>query len=320
MKNASRKTRLPIRLLALALVVFLSSQALVLPTLAATSGQTVQVTYNGQTVDSFNGVPAKYITGTGNSNSGTYSCAGYVKTYYSKIFNVSVYNLVSNATPKTSESGYSFKQITSNILPGDIVRLPGHWAIVKSVNGNTLTIIEQNWKWASGGKTYCSINRTVTVGVDSGLAVFTLYKNNTRINKNFGSANIVYQAHVQNYGTMSAVSNGATAGTTGKGLRMEDLSISLNGISGGLSYRSHVSCIGWKPWVTSGSCGTQGQSLQMEAIQIKLTGAAASKYSVTYRVHVQNIGWMNWVKDGAVAGTTGQSLRIEAIEIKLVPK
>lgn len=319
MKSASRKNRFPIRLLALALIVVLCSQALVFPTFAATSGQRIEITYDGQTVDSFNGVPAKYIRGTGNSNSGTYSCAGYVKAYYSKIFNVNVYNLVSNATPKTSESGYSFKQITSNILPGDIVRLPGHWAIVKSVNGNTLTIIEQNWKWASGGKTYCSINRTVTISVDS-LAVFTLYKGTTRINGYSSSANIIYQAHVQNYGTMSAVSNGATAGTTGKGLRMEDLSISLNGVSGGLSYRSHVSCIGWKPWVTSGSCGTQGQSLQMEAIQIKLTGAAASKYSVTYRVHVQNIGWMNWVKDGAVAGTTGQSLRIEAIEIKLVPK
>lgn len=319
MKSASRKKRFPIRLLALALVVVLCSQGLVLPAFAATSGRTVQITSDGQVVDSFNGVPAKYIRGTGNSNSGTYSCAGYVKAYYSQIFHVSVYNLLSNATPKTSESGYSFKQISSNIFPGDIVRLPGHWAIVKSVNGNTLTIIEQNWKWASGGKTYCSVGRTVTVGVDN-MAVFTLYKGTIRINGYSSSANIIYQAHVQNYGTMSAVSNGATAGTTGMGLRMEDLSISLNGISGGLSYRSHVSCIGWKPWVTSGSCGTQGQSLQMEAIQIKLTGDAANKYSVTYRVHVQNIGWMNWVKDGAVAGTTGQSLRIEAIEIKLVPK
>lgn len=319
MKRTANKTHPHVRLLALVLVIALCTQALLVPAFSA-SGQSVQITYSGQVVDTFNGVPAKYIPGTGNSNSGTYSCAGYVKSYYSTIFGVSVYNLLSSCTPQTSESGYTFKAITSNIRPGDIVRLPGHWAIVKAVNGNTLTLIEQNWKWASGGKTYASINRTVTVGSTSGLVVFTLYKGSTRLNTISSSASIKYQAHVQNYGTMSTVSNGATAGTTGQSLRMEDLSISLSGISGGVSYRAHVANIGWKSWVSSGGCGTQGQSLQMEAIQIKLTGTAASQYSIMYRVHVQNYGWVAWVKDGAVAGTTGQGLRIEAIEIKLVQK
>lgn len=304
-----------ISILALMLVAAMCAASLC--PVASAAGYSVQITQYGQTVDTFDGVPARYIPGSGNSNSGTYSCAGYVKAYYSKMVGISVYNLVSGGTPMVSQSGYTFQRITADIRPGDVVRLPGHWAIVKAVSGSTLTLIEQNWKWVSGGKTYASVNRTVSVG---SAAVFALYKNGVRVNVRPVKASVIYQAHVQNYGTMGAVSNGGIAGTTGQSLRMEDLSISLSGVSGGLSYRSHVSCIGWKPWVSSGSCGTQGQSLQMEAIQIKLTGQAASRYSVEYRVHVQNYGWMNWVRDGAVAGTTGQGLRIEAIQIRLVAK
>lgn len=315
------KKRIPsiISMLTLVLIAALLMQSLC-PTVSA-AGSSVEITSDGQIVDTFNGVPARYIRGSGNSNTGTYSCAGYVKAYYSQVFGVSVYNLLSGRTPAVSQSGYSFRSISSDIRPGDVVRLPGHWAIIKAVSGNTLTLIEQNWKWVSNSRTYASVNRTVTLGSTSGLAVFALYRGNTRVNGGSAeNASINYWVHVQNYGTMNTVSNGATAGTTGKSLRVEDLAISLSGISGGLSYRAHVSNIGWKSWVSSGSCGTQGQSLQMEAVQIKLTGQAASKYSVMYRVHVQNYGWMGWVKDGAVAGTTGQGLRIEAIEIKLVRK
>ena len=37
-----------------------------------------------------------------------------------------------------------------------------HWAIVKKVNSkNSITLIEQNWKWSSGGSTQSVVNRKV---------------------------------------------------------------------------------------------------------------------------------------------------------------
>lgn len=170
-------------MLALALILtaipFMSTPA------SAASTSTVRITTSGQTVDTFNGVPAKYIPGSGNSDTGTYSCAGYVKAYYSAIFGVSVSNLLSDCTPKAD--GCSFQSISSGFCPGDIVRLPHHWAIIKEVNGNTLTLIEQNWKWVDGGNTYTKINRTVTYGSTSGLVVFRLYKNGQSMNSGTGN-------------------------------------------------------------------------------------------------------------------------------------
>ena len=64
---------------------------------------------------------------------------------------------------------------------------------------------------------------------------------------------IEYQAHVSNKGWLSAVKNGAVAGTTGQSLGMEALIIKLssNGKSM-ITYRAHVRNIGWQNWVTSG--------------------------------------------------------------------
>lgn len=286
----------------------------------AASDQNVKITYNGQIVDTFNGVSARYIPGTGNSNSGTYCCAQYVKNYYKAIYGITVSNLLSNRTPNVSESGYVFKVISTDVKPGDIVRFPSHWAIVKSVSGNTLTLIEQNWKWADkSGVTYAKVNRTVSLG-SNGMVVFRLYKDGQDIHTPVSSG-VKYETHLENTGWTSPVYNGQTSGTTGMNKQMEAIKISLQNISGGISYRTHVSNIGWMDWVSNGAVGgTTGCNLQMEAVQIKLTGAAANQYSVMYRVHVGEIGWMDWQKDGAVAGTTGRNLQIEAIEIKLVSK
>ena len=53
---------------------------------ASAASRSVRITHSGQVVDTLNGVPARYIPGTGNSNTGDYSCAGYVKAYYSKVY------------------------------------------------------------------------------------------------------------------------------------------------------------------------------------------------------------------------------------------
>lgn len=137
-------------------------------------------------VDTFNGVPAFYKTGSHNPDT-TYSCAAYAKRYYSWIYGVSVANLMTGRTPSASPSEYSFKTVRADqALPGDIgyqlnSRGSEHWFIIKEVNGNNLTVIEQNWKNGSTA-TSATINRVVTNGKTSGLKVFTMYKNGSRVN------------------------------------------------------------------------------------------------------------------------------------------
>lgn len=133
------------------------------------------------------------------------------------------------------------------------------------------------------------------------------------------TASVCYRAHVQNTGWQRYVSDGETAGTTGRGLRVEALSLGVAGVSGGIRYRAHVQNIGWQGWHANGKdCGTTGRGLRVEALQIELTGAASANYDVYYRTHVQNVGWTSWSKNGATSGTTGKGLRVEAVQVLLV--
>ena len=137
---------------------------------------------------------------------------------------------------------------------------------------------------------------------------------------------LTYRAHVSNVGWQGAVSDGATAGTTGRGLALEDLRVSLDSsdYSDGSSVQvdAHVSGIGWQGWDTPSASegGTTGQGRAVEAVRLRLTGSLAKDYDVYYRVHASNIGWMAWAKDGEEAGTTGMSCSLEAVQIKLVKK
>jgi len=133
--------------------------------------QTVKITSYGQTVDTLNGVPAQYIPGLGNSNTGTYCCARYVSNYYKRVYGVKVANMFTERTPSASR-GYFYR--TSNPKVGDVgYQLnsghSGHWFIIKAVNGDgTFTVIEQNWKF---GNTYCYKNRRVSFST-KGFKVF----------------------------------------------------------------------------------------------------------------------------------------------------
>lgn len=134
---------------------------------------------------------------------------------------------------------------------------------------------------------------------------------------------ITYRTHIQSVGWQAWKKSGATSGTTGKGLRMEAMSVKIAGaeVSGGITYRAHVQNVGWQAWKQNGTAsGTTGKGLQMEAVQIQLTGQLSMTYDVWYRVHAQRFGWMGWTKNGTKAGTTGYGYRLEAIQIKLLPK
>lgn len=134
---------------------------------------------------------------------------------------------------------------------------------------------------------------------------------------------VSYSAHVQSYGWMNTVKNGASAGTTGKSKRVEGIKMEINNApySGGITYKTHVQNKGWMGAVSNGAVsGTTGESKRVEAIQISLTGEMAKHYDVYYRAHSQSYGWLDWAKNGQSAGTEGLSKRVEAVQIKLVEK
>lgn len=134
---------------------------------------------------------------------------------------------------------------------------------------------------------------------------------------------IVYSTHVESYGWLDFVADGATSGTSGQSKRMEAIKVALQDsvYSGGVTYSTHVQSYGWLNPVSNGEVsGTSGQSKRLEAIKINLTGEIANHFDVYYRVHSQTFGWLGWAKNGQSAGTEGLSKRLEAIEIVLVEK
>nr|WP_242982942.1 MULTISPECIES: Ig domain-containing protein [Clostridium] len=145
------------------------------------------------------------------------------------------------------------------------------------------------------------------------------YKADTINTTNIG---VTYDAHVQNIGWQTPwAKDGETAGTDGKGLRIEALKLNLVNAPADakILYQAHVQNIGWQNWYKDGEeAGTDGKGLRVEAIRIKLENMP--DYSIEYQAHVQNIGWQNWVQDGEEAGTDGQGLRVEAIRIKISKK
>ena len=137
----------------------------------------------------------------------------------------------------------------------------------------------------------------------------------------FEACGVTSSAHVQNIGWMAAVGEGSVAGTTGRGLRMESLRVSLGSQagSGSVELRGHVAGTGWQGW-RAGSCGTTGQGRALEAVCMRLTGAAASQYDIWYRVHCADTGWTGWACNGEEAGSQGFARDAQAVEVRLLPK
>ncbi|WP_405316972.1 hypothetical protein [Faecalibacillus faecis] len=133
---------------------------------------------------------------------------------------------------------------------------------------------------------------------------------------------IFYSTHVQNEGWQESKSDGELAGTEGKGLRLEGISMNISGDSNlKIKYKTHVQSYGWQDWKSDGEVsGTQGKAKRLEGIKIELTGKDADKYDVYYQVHIQHKGWQSWKQNGEMAGTEGKSLRLEGIKIKICKK
>ena len=126
----------------------------------------VKITKTGFVADSYNGVDAVYRKGGSDGCNMTYSCAAYVKKYYSAVHKVTVNNLNRGCTPKSSTGKF---KVVKTPKEGDVVYCPTssgstHWAIVKHVDTEEkeVVLIEQNYKWQQGGQTVCAVNRSIS--------------------------------------------------------------------------------------------------------------------------------------------------------------
>lgn len=129
------------------------------------------------------------------------------------------------------------------------------------------------------------------------------------------TAQIGYNVHVSTIGWQGEHYNGDLAGTTGRRLAIEALTVFSGDVE--IIAQGHVQNVGWQDSQRGNNItiGTTGKAKRLEAIKLSLVN---SSKTITYRVHVQDIGWMNWVTNGEIAGTVGQGKRIEAIEIKVI--
>jgi uncharacterized protein YjdB len=157
---------------------------------------------------------------------------------------------------------------------------------------------------------------------DEGRPALSTILNNNRVASTGSDVKLSYRTHLEYYGWLDWVEDGAMSGSAGYAIQTEALQLKLgSNVDGGITYQAHVAEKGWLDWVSNGeTAGTTGQSLQTEAVRIKLTGEVARRYNVYYRVQVAEKGWLDWVSNGETAGTTGQSLQVEAIQIKITKK
>ena len=138
---------------------------------------------------------------------------------------------------------------------------------------------------------------------------------------------VLYSAHVQNIGWQNYVRNGEIIGTTGRGLRIEAIKISLRNVPENIKveYRAHVQGIGWQNWKQDSEiAGTIGEGLRLEALEIRIidtnTNREANNMTIQYEAHTETYGWQKEKVDGETSGTVGDGLRLEALKIKLINK
>lgn len=116
-------------------------------------------------------------------------------------------------------------------------------------------------------------------------------------------ASVETKVHVQNEGDLGPFLMGSTAGTEGKGLRLESIKLELKNLPGySLKYNVQVENLGWlkdtadkTKWFNSGeTAGTSGQGLRLEGICIRLVKDAVNL--TEYNKALLNVKKENYTK------------------------
>lgn len=141
-------------------------------------------------------------------------------------------------------------------------------------------------------------------------------------NEEENDPDVSVSAHVATVGWQDPVGENETAGTEGRGLAMEALTINLVDCEyeGDVEYRSHIANVGWEEEWTNDISGTTGKGLPMEAVEIRLTGEVSDYYDIYYRSHIANIGWTGWTDNGKATGSQGHGYSLQALQVQLLKK
>jgi uncharacterized protein YjdB len=225
-----------------------------------------------------------------------------------------------NALSGTTGQGLQIEAVRIR-LTGDLSRFYDVYYRVHAAHFGWMGWAKNGADAGSSGFAYRmeAIQIQLVAKTENGPAISTAFFKND--NSNLPTVN--YQAHSQSVGWQNEQKDGETAGTTGRGLRLEGLRANVTNTSmpGGIEYSSHVRLVGWQGFVSNNALsGTTGQGLQIEAVRIRLTGELSRFYDVYYRVHSAYFGWLGWAKNGADAGSSGFAYRMESIQIRLVVK
>lgn len=125
-----------------------------------------------------------------------------------------------------------------------------------------------------------------------------------------------YRGHVSNIGWQKFVGTEATAGTTGKALKLEAVEVLWDKKSD--SIRSSYRILNGK-WINvlKGITGTTGKSQAIDQICFASNAnLLKTGRRIQYRVHSADVGWGAWKEEGGVAGTEGK--QIEAIQMRML--
>lgn len=147
------------------------------------------------------------------------------------------------------------------------------------------------------------------------------------------SYDIWYRVHSANVGWLGWASNGEPAGTQGYAYQIEAIQIKVlpknaqDAPARGdafrdhsqepptVSYRSHISNVGWMGVVADGkTSGVIDSRNAIEALSLSVNWYGHGG-SISSRAHVSGIGWQSW--SSGTVGTTGQSRSVESVQFKL---
>ncbi len=104
--------------------------------------------------------------------------------------------------------------------------------------------------------------------------------------------------------------------------QLQKVAMSLNGLSGSISYGIHVNFGGAQAWAGDGhSVGTTDvEHIWIEAIQIAISGEIAKSYDVYYRGTSAIAGQHGWAAAEQLMGTIGRGDYLTGLQVVLVPK
>ena len=133
-----------------------------------------------------------------------------------------------------------------------------------------------------------------------------------------------YASNVATLGWQEEVKSGATSGTTGKDLPIEQFKLYLDlgesDITGNVVYNAYIKDEGWMEHAVSNGTVAGEEGKIIEAIKIGINGEVADYYNIFYRVHVKGVGWLKWAENNQETGWINYGYQIESIQVMLVRK